>query len=226
MPDKPPLTLVEPGTDSNPDSGDASDSTHEQRIADLESSLSVAAAKEAELVQQLEDQRTRRAELIEQVRSAHQDAIAASAAEATRRHDAIVAEAESFYESSRQDALREAKQITDQALSKAETRLAEAKEEAEAVIAERLREFASEEAAAEQRIEELESQEAAVRGRLEIAQQLYEELQDTLKAVAEASIKELAEAKTSMAQIQPPASPLPRRRAEDARHEQPADKRG
>lgn len=224
-----PLNLVE--ADSAHVEGDAADdapdgpldelsqqvAASEQLVADLERELSQAATQEAEVAHELDVQRARRAGLAEELRGAHEQALAVSVADATRRADAILSEAEAFEATSRKDAEREATRITKQAFTEAIETLAGAEQEGAALLEARQQELVAVEAEATRRVEELETEHEALTYRVEVAKTIYEELQNTLKLVAESSLTELAEAKASLARLDPDPPNTPQRRSNDQR---------
>ena len=228
MPDTPPtaaLSLVDADrTDHDEDSADHTpvDQPHELSlpgatsatlIAELEHKLSAAATQEVELAHRLDTQRAQNAALAEELRDAHDEAIAASIEEATRRSDAILTEAET----SRKDAEREAIRIIKEAFAEAKEILAEAEQEGAAIVKARQQELAAVELDATRRVEELETQHEELADRIELARKIYEELQGTLKQVAQTSLAELAEAKASLARLDPSPPTTPRRRSIDRR---------
>jgi DNA repair exonuclease SbcCD ATPase subunit len=232
MPDTvpaPPLDLVE--ANSAHVKGDAADSApdgpldelsqqvaaSEQLVADLERELAQAATQEAELAYELDTQRARRAALAEELRGAHEQALAVSVAEATRRGDAILSEAEAFGETARKDAEREATRITRQAFAEAKETLAGAEQKGAALLEARQQEVVAIEAEATRRVEELETEHEALTHRVEVAKTIYEELQNTLKLVAETSLAELGEAKASLARLDPDRPTTPQRPSNDQR---------
>lgn len=220
MSDRPTLTVVdEDGAHAdvvhqehaNPAVGDA-----DGRIAELEDQLSEAIALETEMEHHLGDQRRRSTALVEDLRKATEEAANAAVAEADLRRDAILAEAKTMRASATEDAEREAAQITQQAFKKSKSIVAAAEQEAAAILDAQQRELATLEDEVTQRIEALEAQEAELLARVEIAKTIYEELQETLQTVAQASINELASAKIALAKMQPGQSPTPLRRSDDA----------
>lgn len=214
MSDRPTLSVVD--EDAENETGTAA-AAAEQRIAALESQLSEATVVETDMVGQLEEHRARIAALAADVQQAQREAMAARLEEAERSRRDILEEAEAFRTSARQQAEREATQITDQAFAKSKSILAAAEEEAAGILAARQRELAAVEAEAKERIDALEATEEDVLGRVEVAKRIYEELQETLQAVAQASINELSEAKTALGRLQPDRPVTPRRRSDDPR---------
>jgi chromosome segregation ATPase len=215
MSDRPTLSVVDEDADN--EASTAADAV-EQRIAALESQLSEATVLETDMVHQLEEHRDRIAALAADVQHAQQEAMAARLKEAERSRQDILEEAEAFRTSAREEAEREATQITDQAFAKSRSILAAAEEEAAGILAARQSELAAVEAEAKERIDALKATEEDVLGRVEVAKRIYEELQETLQAVAQASINELSEAKTALGRLQPADRPAtPRRRSDDPR---------
>jgi hypothetical protein len=200
---------------ANPPAGESGETGGADRsIADLERELSDALAGEARLTRRLDDQRAHSAALAGDLLEAHRRAIEAMIEEATRQCETTIAEAEAFRAEARDDARREATQITEQAMSKAKATLAEAQEEAAVIIASRRGELVAIEAEARRRMEQLAAEEKELTDKVEIAARIYAGLQLTLKEVAEASINELAEAKTSLSKLLAKTA-TPRRRTDD-----------
>jgi chromosome segregation ATPase len=214
MSDRPTLSVVD--EDAETETSSAADAV-EQKIAALESQLSEATVVESDMVHQLEEHRARIAALATDVQQAQREAMAAELEEANRDRQAILEEAEAFRANAREEAEREAAQITEQAFAKSRSILAAAEDEAAAILVARQSEIAAAEADAQQRIDDLEAKEEEVLGRVEVAKRIYEELQETLQAVAQASINELSEAKTALGRLQPDRPTSPRRRSDDPR---------
>ena len=189
----------------------------EQLVADLERKLSQAATQEAELAHELDIQRARRAAVAEELRGAHEQALAVSVAEATRRGDAILSEAKAFSDTARKDAEREATRITKQAFAEARETIAGAEQKGAALLEARQQELVAVEAEATRRVEELETEHEALTHRVDLAKTIYEELQNTLKLVAKTSLTELAEAKASLARLDLDRPTTPQRRSNNQR---------
>ena len=71
-----------------------------------------------------------------------------------------------------------------------------------------------------QQLKSLEEEQRALAMKLDVTRALYDELQSTLRNVAESAISELVEARSSLAEIeaaQSPRTPKPQRRSDDER---------
>lgn len=215
MSDKPTLTVVEEDA-AHADEIHQAEANHAHgQITELENRLSQSIVLEAEMAQHLEDHRARTAALAEDLRKVHEEAAVAAVAEAELRREGIVAETEAMRTAAAEEAEREATRITQQAFTKARSILAAAEEEAAAIFDARQSELATSEAEAERRLEALEAEEVELMGRVEVAKKIYQELQETLQAVAQASFNELATAKTALSQMQPGNAATPRRRSDE-----------
>lgn len=191
-PQKTPLSLVGEEPDPSDVDSDLSELRHqiadsEARLSSLESELGVVAEQEMEATRQLETRRTRRIALDRQLAVELEEAARLKLAEAAAARHAILVDSE-----------RKAANITEQALEKAADILAEAERERDAIVKadeERLRTLEED---AAQRAVELDAKHQTLSNELQVMQTLYDELQSTLKLVAETSIKELAEAQSSL----------------------------
>lgn len=219
MSERPTLSVVEEraveAKDAQQEQANPSVDEADERIAHLGDRLAEAIALELEMTQHLADHRSRTADLADRLRHAREEAAAAAVAEADQRREAILAEAEAARTAALRDAEREATQITRQAFAKSRSIVTAAEEEAASVLDARQRELAGLEADATQRLQALMAEEDELLGRIEVAKKIYEELQETLQAVAQASINELATAKSALAEMQPLRSTTPRRRNDD-----------
>ena len=168
-----------------------------------------AADQEAETVRQLDTERTRRAVLDQQLREAREEATRFRLDEATHSRDAMAAEAEALLETSRVEAEHEASKIKKQTFSQAKEMLAAAQREATAIVDAGREELKVLEADATQRVDDLETERQELVDRLAVMETLYDELQETLRLVAETSVKELAEAQESLHRADPPTTQRP-----------------
>ena len=118
------------------------------------------------------------------------------------------------------DAEREAAEVTSEAVDQGDALIAEAKREGAAIVEMGRERLETLEEDAARRAVELDTEHRALSMELEVMRTLYDELQSTLKLVAENSFKELVAAKSSMAQLDQefsPSLPKPKRRTEDVR---------
>jgi len=208
------LRLIE--TESVPDDADEHDAElreeiagFEGRISNLEHELRGVTEQEMETARQLETRRTRRSALQRQLWEERDEEGRLKLEAATAAREAMLVDAE-----------REAAGITSQAADQGDDLIAEAKREGAAIVEigrERL-ETLEEDAA--RRAVELDTEHRALSMELEVMRTLYDELQSTLKLVAENLFNELVAAKSSMAELDQefsPRLPKPKRRTEDVR---------
>lgn len=189
----------------------------EERIAELERELEEAADQEAATARQLDTERQARAALDQQLRETREEATRLKLEEANRTRTAAVTEAEELLRTSRIEAEREASKITKQTFNQAKGLLAEAKREGDAILDDGRERLNAMEAETADRVAELDAERQDVAFQLDVMAALYDELQTTLKLVAETSLKELAEARSAMAQLDPSAPTTPHRRSNDDR---------
>ena len=179
----------------------------EAQILNLERDLEIVAEQEAQLAEHLDAERTRSSVLDEQLRESRHEASRLTLKIAFETRDAAVAEAEEILAASR----AEAEQIAKEASDAAEETLAEARRESESVVnagQERLRVAESD---AAQRLADLDTEHQAVSEQVQVMEALYDELQATLKLVADTSVKVLAKTRESVKQLEPleTQEPLP-----------------
>lgn len=164
----------------------------ETRISDLERDLTGVTEQEAETARQLETRRTRRTALNRQLGDERKEEARLRLKESIAAQTAVLVGAEN-----------EASQITERAREQADEILAESKRESAATIeAGRERLGALEEDAARRAVE-IDAEHQARSEELRIMETLYDELQSTLKLVAETSIKRLVDTQSSLAQLDP-----------------------
>ncbi len=190
----------------------------EAQILNLERDLEVVAEQEAQLVEHLDAERTRSSVLDEQLREARHEASRLTLKIAFETRDAAVAEAEELLAAPRAEAEEflaasraEAEQIAKEASDAAEETFAAAQRESESVVnagQERLRVAESD---AAQRLADLDTEHQAVSEQVRVMEALYDELQATLKLVADTSVKVLAKTRESVKQLEPleTQEPLP-----------------
>jgi DNA repair exonuclease SbcCD ATPase subunit len=191
------LMLVEDGFELN--DGDESLSeirqqikATEARISDLERDLTGVTKQEAEMARQLETRRTRRTALDRQLGEERKEEARLRLEESIAAQTAVLVDAEN-----------EASQITKQARQEADEILADSRRESAAIVeAGRERLAVLEEDAARLAVE-LDAEHHARSEELRIMETLYDELQSTLKLVAETSIKRLVDTQSSLAQLDP-----------------------
>lgn len=162
----------------------------EARILDLERDLSGVAEQEAETARQLETRHTRRTALDRQLGDERREEARLKLEESVAAQTAVLVDAEN-----------EASQILKQARQEADEILVESKRERAAIVeAGRERLGALEEDAARRAVE-LDAEHQARSEELRIMETLYDELQSTLKLIAETSIKRLVDTQSSLAQL-------------------------
>ena len=194
-PDEAPLSLVH--EDSGPGEVDGDlDELHQQmaaseeHIANLEGELKEAADQEAETAQRLDSDRQRRAALDQQLHEARKETTIRMLHKASQTRDAMVAGAEELLQASRVQAEREANEM-----------IAIARREAVAIADAGRQEVRALEDDAAQRMADLDTEHRKLTHRLGVMDTLYNELQETLKLVAETSIEELANRQDSLKQL-------------------------
>jgi hypothetical protein len=181
----------------------------EERISSLEHELRGVTGQEIETARQLETRRTRRSALQRQLLEEREEQGRMKLEAATAAREAMIVDAE-----------REAAGITSRAASQGDDLLAEAKREGATIVEMGRERLETLEGDAARRAVELDTEHRALSTELEVMRTLYDELQSTLKLVAENSFKELVAAKSSMAQLDQefsPKLPTPKRRTEDVR---------
>jgi hypothetical protein len=180
------------GEAESPDSDfDDSLSGAEARIAALQRDIENATEEEITVLRRLETERTRRIALERELHSARDQAGVLLLEEATRAAEASIAQAED-----------EASRIIGAALDEAAAVVAEAEEKSRAVVEHERELLQAFEADAERRIAELEYREVDLIDRLTDMQRIYDDLQDTLRVVAERSIDRLIDAKHSVGRLE------------------------
>ena len=175
-----------------------------EQLSALAGELKGVIAQEAESIRKLETRRTRRAVLEQQLREAREEAARLMLEDAFAARDAKLVEADEAV-AARQT---EAAQIIDEARQRAEGILAEADRESSAIVdqgRERLRTLEEE---AILRAAELDNNHRALTDRLQVMETLYDELQATLKLVAETSIEDLGATQKSLRRLDE-THPLP-----------------
>jgi hypothetical protein len=191
------LRLVEEGFEQNNGEESLGDihqliAATEARIVDLERDLTGVTEQEAETARQLETRRARRTVLDRQLGDERKKEARLRLEESIAAQTAVLVDAEN-----------EASQITKQAREEADEILAESKRESAAIVgAGRERLGALEEDAARRAVE-LDAEHQARSDELRIMETLYDELQSTLKLVAETSIKRLVDTQSSLARLDP-----------------------
>lgn len=181
----------------------------EERIMALELELKGVGKQEQEAARQVETRRTRRAVLEQQLEEVRKEAAGFVIEEALAVRNVILAEANETVEMARVDAEREASQITAEARKRAEVILADAKRDGAAIVDEgrtRLEVLESESA---DKLVELETERQLLTQRLDVMETLYDELQATLKLVAETSIADLATTQSSLERLEIRQPPTP-----------------
>ena len=111
---------------------------------------------------------------------------------------------------------QEAAQIRNDANERAHAIIADAEREAAAILEAGRERFQRLEEDALQRAEQLDARHQELTMELEVMGTMYDELQSTLKLVAETAFNDLTEAKTSLMQLDEDRTPLPQRRSYDA----------
>ena len=176
----------------------------EELIAKLQGELKGVADQEAEIAQRLDSDRKRRAALDRQLHRAREEAASLMLDEASQTRSAMLAEAEQSLQDSRLEAGRIAKQAFDQAkemIAEAKEMVAEAKAEGVAIVVAGQKKLSALEDDAAQRIADLDTEYRELTQRLDVMETVYNELQATLKLVAETSIEELVTKQESVKQL-------------------------
>ncbi len=211
------LRVVAENSDSPQSDGDLDEvgnglRVSEERIATLQGELEAVAEQETETERELDTRRNLRATVEKRLFETREEAARLMLVEASRVRDAMVAEAEESLQASRVEAEREAGQIASQAFNQAKEMIAEARQESVALVDAGREEVTALEAEAADRVADLDTEREDLVYQLSVMATLYDELQATLKLVAETSIRELAEARISLAQLDLSApNPLRRR---------------
>lgn len=180
----------------------------EERISSFEVELRGVMEQEIETARQLETRRTRRSALQRQLWEEQEEQGRLKLAAATAAREAMLVDAE-----------REAAEVSSEAVDQGDALIAEAKREGAAIVEMGRERLETLEEDATRRADELDTEHRALSTELDVMRTLYDELQSTLKLVAENSFKELVAAKSSMAQLDQefsPRLPTPKRRTEDA----------
>lgn len=185
----------------------------EERIATLQGELEAVAERETETARELDTRRELRATVERQLFEVREEAARLMVVEASRTRDAMLAEAEESLEASRLDAERQAGRITKTASDQANNLLAEARREADAILDDGRERLDALEAEVADRVADLDTERQDLAYQLSVMAAIYDDLQATLQLVAETSIKELVEAKSSLVQLDPSAPNTPRRRS-------------
>ena len=180
----------------------------EERISSFEDELRGVMEQEIETARQLETRRTRRSAVQRQLWEEQEEQGRLKLEAATAAREAMLVDAE-----------REAAEVTSEAVDQGDALIAEAKREGAAIVEMGRERLETLEEDATRRAVELDTEHRALSTELDVMRTLYDELQSTLKLVAENSFKELVAAKSSMAQLNQEFSPTlttPKRRTEDA----------
>jgi len=212
------LSVVAENSDSPQSDGDLDElgnglSVSEERIATLQGELEAVAEQERETERELDTRRKLRATVEKRLLEAREKAARLMLVEASRVRDAMLAEAEESLQTSRVEAEREADQIVKQAFDQAKEMIAEARHESVALVDAGREEVGALEAEAADRVADLDTEREDLVYQLSVMANLYDGLQATLKLVAETSIRELAEARISLAQLDLSAPNTPPRRS-------------
>jgi len=169
----------------------------EELIAKLQGELKGVADQEAEIAQRLDSDRKRSAALERQLHKAREEAASLMFDEASQTRSAMLAEAEESLQSSRLEAGRIAKQ----AFGQAKEMIAEAKAEGVAIVVAGQKKLSALEDDAARRLADLDTESRELSHRLGVMGTVYNELQATLKLVAETSIEELVTKQESVKQL-------------------------
>jgi chromosome segregation ATPase len=203
------LSLVDqesvPGeVDEEPDEVHQRVAVSEELIAKLQRELEGVADQEAEIAQRLDSDRQRRAALDRQLHKARKEAASLMLAEASQTSSAMLAEAEQSLQDSRLEAGRIAKEAFDQAkemIAESKEMVAEAKAEGVAIVVAGQKKLSAFEDDAAQRLADLDSEYHELTQRLGVMETVYNELQATLRLVAETSLEELVTTQESVKQL-------------------------
>ena len=176
----------------------------EELIAKLEGELEGVADQEAEIAQRLDSDRKRRAALDRQLHKAREEAASLMLDEASQTRSAMLAEAEESLQASRLEAGRIAKQAFDQAkemIAESKEMVAEAKAEGGAIVVAGQKKLSALEDDTAQRLADLDAEYRELSQRLGVMGTMYNELQATLRLVAETSLEELVTKQESVKQL-------------------------
>jgi chromosome segregation ATPase len=169
----------------------------EELIAKLQGELKGVADQEAEIAQRLDSDRQRRAGVERQLHKAREEAASLMLDEASETRSAMLAEAEESVQASRLEAGR----IVEQAFGQAKEMIAEAKDEGVAIVVAGQEKLSALEDDAAQRLADLDTEYRELSHRLGVMGTMYNELQATLKLVAETSLEELVTKQESVKQL-------------------------
>jgi len=169
----------------------------EDHVISLEQQLAKAIELETDAARQLDLRRTHRVAVDQQLYDAREEAARLMVDEASHKRDAMVAGAVA-------EAELEVNRITMETFDQAKEMLAEARRESAAITEAGRAELIALEAASARRVAELSAEREELMRRRGVMERLHNELQETLKLVAETSIEELAVTQYSpMKQLDP-----------------------
>lgn len=182
--------------------------TAEMRSAEVERELDVVIDQEAEATRRLETRRSRRGALEQELHAALKELARLTQEEALASGNTMLIEAEEAVAAR----LGEAARITQQAQQEAEQIIAEAKAESAALVDQGRERLLALEEDAITRATELDNRHRVLTERVQVMEALFNELQATLKVVAESSIEDLGASQDSLRQLDeshpPPEAPL------------------
>jgi hypothetical protein len=168
----------------------------EDHVISLERQLAKAIELETDAARQLDLRRRHRIAVDQQLHDAREEAARLVVEEASQKRDATVAGAVA-------EAELEVNRITMETFDQAKEMLAEARRESAAITEAGREELIALEAASARRAADLSAEREELMRRRGVMERLRNELQETLKLVAETSIEELAVTQDSMKQLDP-----------------------
>jgi len=197
-----PLRLIDGLAAPNDAADDRSDLPSQVGAADelsanLERELNAVIDQEADTARKLDTRRTRRAVLEQQLSEAREETARLAIEKALAARNAMLIESEEMVAARRIEAI----EIIDQARQQADDILAGAERESTAIVDEGRERLRALEEDAVLRATQLDSKHKALTGRLQVMETLYDELQATLKLVAETSIQDLGASQRSLRQL-------------------------
>jgi D-arabinose 1-dehydrogenase-like Zn-dependent alcohol dehydrogenase len=168
----------------------------EDQVISLEHQLAKTIELETDAARQLDLRRRHRVAVDQQLHDAREEAARLMVEEASQKRDATVAGAVA-------EAELEVNRITMETFDQAKEMLAEARRESAAITEAGREELIALEAASARRAADLSAEREELMRRRGVMERLRNELQETLKLVAETSIEELAVTQVSMKQLDP-----------------------
>ena len=197
-----PLRLIDGLAAPNDAADDRSDRPSQVGAADelsahVERELNGVIDQEADAARKLDTRRTRRAVLEQQLSGAREETARLAIEEALAARNEMLNECEEMVAARRTEAI----EIIDQARHQADDILAGAERESTAIVDGGVERIRALEEDAVVRATQLDDKHRALTGRLQVMETVYDELQATLKLVAETSIQDLGASQRSLRQL-------------------------